>query len=230
MNRQEFMSQLEKLLLYVPIQEREEALQYYNDYFEDAGEEKEQEVIAALGSPQAIAENIKRDIHQSDYGLEPDKVEPGKELVKYHPELAVIEQPCEKKQKTHLPLWAMIVIGICALPILLSLLGGILGVVFGLLGAVFGVLVSLVVSFGVIALVCPLAGLCIIICGGIACTMDALAGIGIIGVGFVTVAVGLLGLLLEVVLIGKGIPAVVGLIKKCFSLLKSKVVRRGECV
>ena len=52
MSRWEFMSQLEKLLLYVPIQEREEALQYYNDYFEDAGPEREQEVIASLGSPE----------------------------------------------------------------------------------------------------------------------------------------------------------------------------------
>lgn len=230
MNRQEFMSQLEKLLLYVPIQEREEALQYYNDYFDDAGEENEQEVLAALGSPEKVAENIKKDIQQSSFGVEPDKVEPGKELVKYHPEIEVIEQPAEKKQKTHLPLWAMIVIGICALPILGGLLGGVLGVVFGLLGSVFGILVSLVVSFGAIALVCPLAGLGIIVCGALACVQDALTGVGIMGVGFVTVAVGLLGLMLEVLLIGKGIPAVVRLIKKCISLLMSKVVKRGECV
>ena len=39
MNRTEFMSQLEILLRNVSDGEREEALQYYNDYFDDAGAE-----------------------------------------------------------------------------------------------------------------------------------------------------------------------------------------------
>ena len=69
LDRQEFMRQLEQLLLFVPIQEKEEALQYYNDYFEDAGPENEQEVIASLGSPEKIAENIKRDISPFFYLL-----------------------------------------------------------------------------------------------------------------------------------------------------------------
>ena len=93
MSRWEFMSQLEKLLLYVPIQEREEALQYYNDYFEDAGPEREQEVIAALGSPEQVAENIKRDVYQSNHGVEPDRVEPGKEMVEYRPDKEIYEEP-----------------------------------------------------------------------------------------------------------------------------------------
>ena len=38
MNREEYMKQLEYLLQDVPDSEREEALAYYQDYFEDAGE------------------------------------------------------------------------------------------------------------------------------------------------------------------------------------------------
>ena len=49
MSRWEFMRQLEELLSDISPNEREEALQYYNDYFNDAGRENEQEVIAALG-------------------------------------------------------------------------------------------------------------------------------------------------------------------------------------
>ena len=37
MNRVEFMRQLESLLRSIAPMEREEALQYYNDYFDDAG-------------------------------------------------------------------------------------------------------------------------------------------------------------------------------------------------
>ena len=51
MNREEFLSQLERLLYDIPAQEREEALEYYNGYFDDAGKEKEAEVIQELGSP-----------------------------------------------------------------------------------------------------------------------------------------------------------------------------------
>lgn len=62
MNRTDFMTQLERLLQNISPAEREEAIQYYNDYFDDAGAENEQEVIEALGNPARVAENIKRDI------------------------------------------------------------------------------------------------------------------------------------------------------------------------
>lgn len=55
MSRWEFMRQLEELLSDISPSEREEALQYYNDYFNDAGRENEQEVIKALGSPEQVA-------------------------------------------------------------------------------------------------------------------------------------------------------------------------------
>ena len=51
MNRTEFMRQLESLLQNISATEREEALQYYNEYFNDAGPENEQNVIEALGNP-----------------------------------------------------------------------------------------------------------------------------------------------------------------------------------
>ena len=62
MNRAGFMSQLESYLADIPAAEREEALQYYNDYFEDAGAENEASVISSLGSPKEIADNIKAEL------------------------------------------------------------------------------------------------------------------------------------------------------------------------
>ena len=56
------MSQLESYLADIPAAEREEALQYYNDYFEDAGAENEASVISSLGSPKEIADNIKAEL------------------------------------------------------------------------------------------------------------------------------------------------------------------------
>lgn len=59
MNRIEFMAELESLLKDIPAEERDEAVQYYRDYFEDAGIENEMQIIAELGSPQKVAQTIK---------------------------------------------------------------------------------------------------------------------------------------------------------------------------
>lgn len=71
MNRIEFMDQLKDLLREISVEEREEALQYYEDYFADAGEEHEAEVIRELGSPQKVAATIKADLKcgSTDAGL-----------------------------------------------------------------------------------------------------------------------------------------------------------------
>ena len=209
MSRWEFMDQLEKLLLYVPIQEREEALQYYNDYFEDAGPENEQEVIAALGSPERVAENIKRDINQNYYGIEPDGVEPGREMVKYHPELEIVEEPMKKVSKGNIPTWAKIVIVVCAAPILFGLLSGITGGIFGILGGIVGVLAAMFITFGLVGLICSVVGIVIVLIGIITSITNLLGGLGLVGVGMLIMAVGILGIMLEVLLVGKWIPTLV---------------------
>lgn len=62
MNRIEFMTELAALLQDVPEEERRDAMQFYNDYFDDAGEGKESEVISELESPKKVAEKIKADL------------------------------------------------------------------------------------------------------------------------------------------------------------------------
>jgi uncharacterized membrane protein len=63
MSRIDFMNELESLLSDIPIEERKEALQYYNDYFEDAGADHEEEIIKELVSPQRVASIIKADLN-----------------------------------------------------------------------------------------------------------------------------------------------------------------------
>lgn len=66
MNRQEFMNQLEMLLSDISQAERDEALQYYNDYLDDAGIENEESAIRALGSPIQVAANIKEGLKEGN--------------------------------------------------------------------------------------------------------------------------------------------------------------------
>ena len=67
MSRREYLERLEQLLLVLQEEEREEALQYYSDYFDDAGIENEDRVILELGSPEEVAAKIRAG-YAGEYG------------------------------------------------------------------------------------------------------------------------------------------------------------------
>lgn len=69
MNRVEFMEELETLLKCISEEEKKEALEYYEAYFEDAGKEKEAEVIKELKSPKKVAESIKAGLRGEDRAI-----------------------------------------------------------------------------------------------------------------------------------------------------------------
>ena len=60
MNKELFIRDLRRFLADLPEEERNAAIQYYEDYFNDAGPEREQQVIEELGSPVDIARQIKQ--------------------------------------------------------------------------------------------------------------------------------------------------------------------------
>lgn len=66
MNRTEFMERLEELLSDVPQEERRDALRYYNDYLDDAGAENENAALAALVSPENVADSIRAGLQEEE--------------------------------------------------------------------------------------------------------------------------------------------------------------------
>ena len=62
MRKEEFFKRLEYLLQDMPEQDKEEALQYYRDYLEEAGPEREEKVIGEFGSPERVAAIIRADL------------------------------------------------------------------------------------------------------------------------------------------------------------------------
>lgn len=66
MSRKEYLDQLAYLLQDIPEEERTEALGFYRDYFEEAGEDKEEQVISTLGSPEKVAAQIKSSLAGDD--------------------------------------------------------------------------------------------------------------------------------------------------------------------
>lgn len=62
MNRELFLRQLRALLSDVTEEEREEAIRYYEEYFDEAGPEQEQALLAELGSPAKVAGIIRANV------------------------------------------------------------------------------------------------------------------------------------------------------------------------
>ena len=58
MTKQEFFAALRRALSGLPLEERDNVLKYYEDYFLDAEGESEDEIIRGLGDPQKIADDI----------------------------------------------------------------------------------------------------------------------------------------------------------------------------
>lgn len=59
MNKTEFIDELRRELKKLPLEEQQDAIQYYEEYFAEAGKENEARIIEELGSPRRVAAGIK---------------------------------------------------------------------------------------------------------------------------------------------------------------------------
>lgn len=194
MNRVEFMRQLESLLWDIPESDRLDAIDYYNDYFDEAGLENEYQVIMELGSPERVAAIIKADLNTqgneqaeyTEYGYSD-----GREGINPN-------TPATRKQRRPLPLALVIVLLIFAAPAILGLGGGLIGVIFGLLGGLIGI-----VAGGIGMLV---GGIVSLVGGIIKLIVSPVKGLVLIGTGSLVTALGILFVLLFVLCIFKWLP------------------------
>ena len=222
MNRIDFMKQLESLLQNISPAEREEALQYYNEYFNDAGAENEQNVIEALGNPAKVAENIKRDLYGSGYGDAAFQRSGAnnRAVVQYlqNGQYANTQQnakPVKEEKKMSSGMVALIVV-LCVLasPVILGVGSGVLGVLLGMILTWFG----LILGFGLTAVILFAVLLFLLVLGGMCLFTDPLVGIALFGGGLVCGGIGILFLMLTVAMAGVATPAICrgisGLFKK----------------
>lgn len=226
MNRAEFMRQLEILLQDISFSERKEALQYYDDYFNDAGAENEQDVIAALGSPARVAQTIKKELNGGSGENVYEKTSANRnEIVKYGQSAKGEENgPNNEGNKTKNQLsteMIVLIVVLCVLasPILLGGVSGVLGIGTGLVGTLIGLVAAwfaLILGFGIAAVVC-ICMLFVLTVGGIMSLVSSpLSGIGMIGGGLICGGLGLLFLMLTVAMAGIATPAICkGTVKLC---------------
>lgn len=58
MSKEEYLQSLQKNLIRMSTEEKEDAVRYYREYFDEAGPENEQKVIDELGSPVMLARKL----------------------------------------------------------------------------------------------------------------------------------------------------------------------------
>ena len=228
MNRVEFMAELESLLSAMPEEERQAAVRYYADYFADAGEANEAEVIRELGSPEKVAESIKADYYgtefnESDYehkdymekygqrssderdnGRENSGAGTGQSGAENRGG-STAENTGNSRPWTSNALKLILIIAIAII---------LWPVTLGIALTVFGVVVAVVCFFAVLVI----AAVSIMIAGGVTVIVGLVAAIAVPPAALVTVGIGIL-------LFVFGLIAAVGAVKLC--IIVYPVMLRG---
>ena len=222
MNRFEYMRRLEDLLSDISPSEKEEALTYYNDYFNDAGQENEQQVIEELGSPEQVAAGVKEGLGLQTYDRVQDSPEGGKNQNQsaqigtdgnagaqntgsqnaFSQNSQIPPQPQQKKSK---PAWeiTLIVIGlIFASPLILALIC----VIFALIISVFSLIFGLLIGFGAAALALYVTAFACALLGLVVLPVNVLVSGALLGSGCLCAAAGILCMVLTV-LVAMTVPA-----------------------
>lgn len=240
MTKWEFMRKLEELLFDISPTEREEALQYYNDYINDAGKENEAEAMASLGTPEQVAEIVKEGLEGNSAGMFTEKGYQGQQTRAEHSitrysendndqngqsaQQAAAGNVPEKKNKMSGGLIALLVVlCIFASPLLL----GVAGTAFGLLIAVIAVVFSIFLVIAVMTIVLFVVAITLIIWGFTAIVAIPMLGIGLIGSGCVIFSIAVLCLLAVIALFGTVLPA---LFRGIVSLFHRIFHRRGGAI
>ena len=219
MNKAMFMSRLRELLADITEAEREEALNYYEDYFDDAGEENEESVIEALGSPERVAATIKEGLNDntgSDGEFSENGYTSGND--RNREEVAARTLSSEergfgkKKGLSSGTLVLILILCLFALPILGPLTIGVLSAVFGILCAISAVLFSL----AIVGIALVVAGIALFVCGFITLFESPVVGILLMGGALVLAGIGVLITILGIWLLVKVIPPIVrGIVNPC---------------
>lgn len=233
MNRIEFMRELENLLSDISDSERKEALKYYNEYFNDAGVENEQEVITSLGTPAKVAAIIKEGLADNE-GNKGEFTETGFNGYSNSKQDEIVKRPMtseergfkDKNKKMSGGTIALIVI-VCifALPIIGPAGIAVLSTIFGIVCAIVGVLIAVFVS-GVAMVI---AGIALFIASIVAMGTFPMGGLLIMGASLAVTGLGILFTILGIWILVNGVPPMIrGIVNLCRKPFHKKEVESHE--
>lgn len=193
MGQEYFLRELEYLLQDLTEEEREEALQYYRDLFEEAGPEKEAEILHHLGSPGRVAAELRDSLRgnadageYTERGYQDERFGRDYYAPDHYAKPAVNDVRQREKQRKKADkrgngLLLLILFLVFGLPIAGSIVSAGFSIVIGLIGCVLGIL----------------GGLFALIFGGFATAAGLfISGIGLIIFGIVNLTSPAIGMML----------------------------------
>lgn len=233
MNRVEYMTRLAALLQDIPDEERREAMEYYNSYFDEAGEADEETVAAQLDSPEKVAAAIKADLY-GDAGEAGEYRETGYTDTRFErrdtpAERGMYPQQYPAKANRWAKILLILAIIIIGMPIVISVAAPISLAVLGIL---FAVVFSgfILLAAGVITAVCIMfAGIAVSITGLTQVPVAIGMALLLIGSGLLLFVLGMIGTVLLVKLCMSLFPAmfrgIVNFCRRIFHRNKGRMVQ-----
>lgn len=226
MNRVEFMEKLEYLLQDIPDQEKADALAYYQDYLEEAGDENEEQVIKEFGSPERVAAIIRSELYGNledgggftETGYQDERFrEPGYQVVE-HRDWPDVNEPAgsgrrdgarrEDRRSNDSRLMKLLKLG--AILIVLAILGPIaLGVGSAVLSAAAGIVICLavlVLVLGIVTVLLCVAAVIVTVVGIGTLFVSPWGGIFLLGGGVFLLGCSLIGIVLSILVYGRLVP------------------------
>ncbi len=208
MTKNEYLAELKAHLASLSAEERDGAMKYYQEFFEDAGEENEQKVIEELGNPKDLAEKIISEI--SAGGMASSRYVPAQ------PGFGSKGFEEKPKKNENSKILIIILLAIIFSPLLIPLAGVILGIVAGL----FGLLIGFFALCGGIVVGLVAGGIAAVVAGIGLLYSGQIMGLLAVGIGLIMLSVGVLLIIPFVWLCANVFPALfrglVNLISKPF--------------
>ncbi len=180
MNKETYLNALKREIAALPADEQESALQYYADYFDDAGIENEQQVINELGSPGELGSFIR-----SRFSCVPAKIpEKNKEEADQKSSYKKFEKQNGDAKSRNILLVVLVLL--LTIPIWGPVFFSILGVGIGI--------IAVILSLGFAGLIAGIAVLCagigIIISSFIHFAFSPINAVLSVGIGLLVIGLG----------------------------------------
>ncbi|MBQ3515024.1 MAG: DUF1700 domain-containing protein [Lachnospiraceae bacterium] len=203
MSKEEYLAELERNLKKLPEVERVEAMQYYREYLEEAGENAE-EVIEKLGSPKEVANGIIRECAV-------------KSLAVVGQGTGYAEEESKEKKKNSMAtnVW-LIILGIFAAPIAFPFAIAVVAVIF----ALFICLVAVCFSVAVVDICFLGVGIISFVVGISLIAVSPITTVFFIGCSLFMTGFGIGAVLLTI--------QIIKLIIKAITWFISKIVKGGK--
>ena len=250
MTKQAFLEQLNQLLCDIPKTEREEAILYYEEYFDEANIGPTDNVLEIIDSPEKIAASIRAGLQENEDRSEFTERGYYEEGAKTENELmrkpVILEK--EKQQESwwnnfkkkvkdtttkltmdKQKLVLVVIILVLTFPIWGGLVAGALGIVLGLLGGVLGIIVGVLgavlgIVVGIVTATFGFLGkgIILVVTGVIGMLEVPTVGVSTIGLGLVHFGIGMLCLMLMVWIFSAMLPACIRGIRWIIRRLQGK--------